>query len=80
MVILAKLGRKVCCLYKKGVRCVGLVNGKRFCVVDESTEKQFYGKNELQFGFCPLLPEVNKVEFLGALKKEGFSIGRRWWG
>lgn len=77
---MAKLGRKVCCLHEKGVLCVGFVNGKRFCVVDESTEEQFYEKNELQFGFCPLLPEVIKVEFLDALNREGFSIGRRWWG
>jgi hypothetical protein len=78
LVILAKFGRKVCCLYTKDVQCIRLINGKRFCFVDESTEEQWYEKHEAQFGVCPLLPEVNKVAFMDALNKKGGSIVRRW--
>jgi hypothetical protein len=48
------------------------------CVVDESTEEQFCEKREMQFGFCPLLPEVNRVGFMDVLNKLGFSNVRRW--
>lgn len=78
MVVLPKLGRKVCCLYRKDVRCIGLLNGEHMCVVDESTEEQFCEKREMQFGFCPLLPEVNRVGFMDVLNKLGFSNVRRW--
>jgi hypothetical protein len=73
-----KLVRKICCKLKEDVRCISLVNGKKLCYLDETTEEQFYEKHELQFTFCPLLPEVEKVALMAALKEEGFSIGKRW--
>jgi hypothetical protein len=74
----SKLGRKIRCNFKKDVRCISLVNGKKFCYLDETTEERFYEKHEMQFAFCPLFPEVEKMAFMAALKKEGFSIGKRW--
>jgi len=73
-----KLGRKICCKFKKDVQCISLVNGKKLCYLDETTEEQFSEKLELQFAFCPLFPEVEKVAFMVALKEKGFSIGKRW--
>ncbi len=75
---MVKLGRKVCCEFKKDVRCVVLIDGKKFCFIDETTEEQFYEKREMQLAFCPLFPEVEKVAFMAALKKEGFSNFRRF--
>jgi hypothetical protein len=75
---LGKLGRKVCCRFKQNTQCIGLINGKKLCFMDETTEEQFYEKHEMQYAFCPLFPEVEKVEFMAALKKDGFSIGKRW--
>ncbi len=77
---LGKLGRKVRCRFKEDVECMGLVNGKKLCYMDETTEEQFYEKHEMQFMYCPLLPEVEKVAIMAAMKKEGFTISRRWKG
>jgi hypothetical protein len=74
---LGKLGRNICCKFKKDVRCISLVNGKKLCFFDETTEEQFYEKHEMQFVFCPLFPESEKVEFMASLKEEGFSNFKR---
>jgi hypothetical protein len=53
------------------------ISRKEACFFDETNEEQFCEKHELQFGFCPLFPESEKVEFLASLKKEGFYNFRR---
>jgi hypothetical protein len=74
---LAKLGRKVCCKFKQDVQCIGLTNGKKLCFMEETTEEQFYEKHEMQLAFCSFFPEVEKVAFMAALKRDGFSNFRR---
>jgi hypothetical protein len=53
-----------------------LVNGKKLCYFDETTEKQFSERHELQFVFCPLFPESEKVEWMASLKAEGWGSKR----
>lgn len=73
-----RVKRSVFCKYKVGVRCVGLVGGKQFCFVDESSEEQFNLTHELQFCFCSLFPESEKVKFIASCKESGVSIRRVW--
>jgi hypothetical protein len=75
-----KLGRKICCKFKKDVRCIGWVNGKKLCYLEETSEEQFYEKHELQFAFCPLFPETELVALMATLKEDGISIRKRWKG
>jgi hypothetical protein len=71
-----KRNRDIFCKFKTAVRCIGLLNGKRICVVDESSKAKFNASHELQFGFCPLFPESEKVEFMASMKKLGISVRR----
>lgn len=75
---LGKLGRKICCKFKKDARCISIVNGKKLCYFDETTEEQFYERHEMQFVFCPLFPEAEKIEFMASMKEEGFTNIRRF--
>lgn len=75
-----KLGRKICCNYKKDVRCLMLVGGEKLCVLDETEEEQFNENHQFHFVFCPLLPEVERVECLASFKSLGFSIVKSYLG
>ncbi len=75
---MSKLGRKISCKFKSDVRCIMLVNGKKLCFFDETSDEQFYERHEMQFVFCPLFPEVEKVEFMTSLKEGGFNTLKRF--
>lgn len=76
---LGKLGRKICCNFDKNVKCILLIDGNKRCIFEETTEEQ-YEKGDLQFGFCPMLPESERDGVMAAMKGEGFSIKKRWKG
>ena len=70
---MGKLGRKIRCEFNNDIQCFLLVDGYKLCLFDETTEEQFCEKHEVQFWFCPLLPESEKAQFLAFLEEEGFS-------
>jgi hypothetical protein len=71
-VTLGKYGRKVCCEFNKEIKCISLVDGNKMCIHDETTEEQEQN-DDMQVGFCPLLPEVMHESFLDSLKEEGYT-------
>lgn len=77
---LGKLGRKICCEFKRDVQCILLVDGNKLCVFDETTEEQYTERGELQFGFCPLLPSSERNGLIASLMEEGFSHLRSFKG
>jgi hypothetical protein len=72
-----KLGRKICCNYRKDVKCILLVKGHKSCIFEETTEKQ-QEAGERQLGVCALLPQTERDEVLAAIKKEGLSSFKSW--
>jgi hypothetical protein len=70
---LGKLGRKICCNFDKNAKCILLVEGNKLCVFDETTEQQFFEDGNIQFGFCPLLPDSERNLLADCLKEEGFT-------
>ena len=74
-----KLGRKLCCDFKRDVGCICLIRGKKVCIIDVTTDVQFYQKHEMEHVFCPLFPESEKVVFMSSLKELGSSIIRRFY-
>jgi hypothetical protein len=76
---LSKFGRKVCCNFNTNVKCIILADGNKLCVFDETTEKQ-EERGDFQLGMCPLLPESERNGFMDEMKKEGFTISKRWKG
>jgi hypothetical protein len=69
--MMGKFGRKVCCDYNGNIKCILLVDGNKLCVFEETSEEQ-YENGDLQFGICPLLPQLEKESLLASMKKEGF--------
>ena len=69
---MGKLGRKIRCEFNPNVKCILLLGNEKHCLIEETTEKQFFAKHEIQFAFCPFLPEFARLEFLATLEKECF--------
>ena len=75
--IVGKLGRKVSCVYNKDVKCIVLVNGKKRCIFEETTDEQ-RENGKVQVGVCALLPQSERERFIVAMEKEGYKNPKSW--
>ncbi len=68
---MSKLGRKICCIYRKDARCVRPFQDFQRCF--------FIGNHvrageqcDFDVGVCLLVPEAIKAQYLAILEKNGF--------
>ena len=66
-----KLGRNICCIYRKDVRCVRPLHALQRCFFIGNHARAGERCN-FDVGVCSLVPEAIKAQFLADLEKNGF--------